>query len=98
MKKILFITLLGISATCFSQDIKLTVKEKNGNCYWLPKNNNTLNKPLKVNCKLLSYCKGKKLRILQIKLSNLGYDVNISGKIDEKTAEAFSNYLKNKKM
>jgi hypothetical protein len=91
------ITLLIISLNINAQ-VELNDFPKNyksGNCYMKNLNDS---KWILIDCELANLLKNKELKSLQYKLKNLGYDIETSGCIDEKTILAFEKEKKQKKI
>ena len=103
MKQFVFILFIGLfSFNSFGQDIDLPKNPKPGKCYvrCIVEDNSYDWKV--IDCKLMQKFKvfakdSVKLKTLQIKLSNLSYDVDVSGKTDLKTIAAYKQYTKDEK-
>ncbi len=99
-KQFIFILFIGfLSLNSFAQDIDLPKNAKKGECYIAcEKEDGTFSKREKIACDFLVYSKNTEaLKTLQTKLSNLGYDVHVSGKTDVKTIVAYKQYTKDEK-
>ncbi|MGB1309230.1 MAG: hypothetical protein ACPG6B_09985, partial [Oceanihabitans sp.] len=96
----LVLFLVFVSVTSFAQDLPPNLKP--GKCYIRYLQEDKSINWLTMNCELLKkYMEhsldSNKLKTLQIKLSNFGYHVDVSGKTDIKTITAFKKYKKDKK-
>ena len=100
MKQFVFILLVGLfSFNSFGQDLGFSTNIKIGECYVAcQQEDGSFSEREAVNCEFLKYTRDKvALKTLQIKLSNLGYDVDVNGKTDLKTIAAYKQYTKDEK-
>ena len=98
MKQLLCIFFLSFSTIVFAQNTELPPNPEAGKCYVRCKEDGKFVKWEEINCDYIVYSKDKeKLKTLQIKLSNLKYDVEVTGENDAKTINAYKRYLKDEK-
>lgn len=82
----------------FSQTMDLPTNPKTGECYIKSSNDSIMTEWKKIDCEFAKLIKDeKKLKTFQIKLHNLGYHVNMDGKLSDATIEAYHKYLKDEK-
>lgn len=97
MKKIFLTTILLAGFMGFSQDVELPENAKTGDCFMRIKENKNFKEFKKVDCELLDIFKKGELETLQIKLQNLGYKIEPTKVIDNKTIRAFKKFKKDRK-
>ena len=77
-----------------AQDIDLPKNPRPGKCYIRCYDNDKLSEWKTMDCKFGRMVKDSiKLKTMQIKLHNLGYDVDLNSKLDCKTIDAYNLYL-----
>lgn len=95
----LFISfLLLFNCFVFSQKNELPPNPKSGETYVRCLENGKFSEWVLVDSELKEIHKdSKKFNALQIKLLNLGYDVDVNGKLDKKTIDAYNQNLRDEK-
>lgn len=95
IKHLLTFVFLFSICSAFSQAIELPPNPKTGKCYIKIANDLKENEWREVDCEFAQLTKDEKqLKTLQIKLHNLGYEVNVDGNLSDQTIESYHQYLK----
>ncbi len=90
----IFIISLLFTNVLLAQDLDLPKNPKPGNCYTKCYEGDKLSDWKTIDCKFREMINDPvKRKTWQIKLHNLGYDVDINGKLDCKTVDAYNQYL-----
>ncbi len=76
-----------------AQDLDLPKNPRPGDCFFKFHDDISSNWE-KINC---DFKDPTKLKTFQIKLHNLGYDVDVTGKLDRRTLDAYNQYLVDEK-
>ena len=94
----ILIVFLLFSNGILAQGFDLPKNPKPGNCYIRCYDDDRLSDWKIIDCKFKEMIKDSvKRKTWQIKLHNLGYDVDVNGKLDSKTIDAYNQYLKDER-